>query len=80
MNRLKTFLKGTALAVGVISLVFSFHSGGSQASSQPPKPHDLVTTLEDQEDVSVTIYNSNIGLVKDIRQIPMLKGFTDLKF
>jgi hypothetical protein len=80
MNRLKTFLKGTALALAVASPVFFFYSGGGQASSQPPKSHDLTTTLEDQEEVSVTVYNSNIGLVKDIRQISMLKGFTDLKF
>jgi hypothetical protein len=80
MSKLKTLLRWAALALAAIPLVLSFQSMGSQASNQLPKPHDLTTTLEDQEDVSVTVYNSNVGLVKDIRQIRLPKGFTDLKF
>ncbi len=78
MSNLKTLLRLAALVAA--SLVLSFQSIGSQASNQLPKPHDQTTTLEDQEEVSVTVYNSNIGLVKDIRQIRLPKGFTDLKF
>ncbi len=80
MSNLKTLLRLAALALVAAPLVLSFQSIGSQASNQLPKPNDLTTTLEDQEDVSVTVYNSNIGLVKDIRQIRLPKGFTDLKF
>ena len=78
--RIKTLLKIAALAFAAALVVFSLQSKGSQASSQPLKPHDFTTTLEDQEDVSVTVYNSNIGLVKENRQIRLLKGLTDLKF
>ncbi len=80
MSKLKALLRLTALALVAAPLVISFQSMGSQASNQLPKPHDLTTTLEDQEEVSITVYNSNIGLVKDIRQLRLPKGFTDLKF
>lgn len=80
MSKLRTLLRLAALALVAVSLVLSLQSMRSQASNQLPKPHDLTTTLEDQEEVSVTVYNSNIGLVKDIRHIRLPKGFTDLKF
>jgi hypothetical protein len=40
----------------------------------------LTSTLKDQQDVSVTIYNSNIGLVKDIRLLDLKSGTYELKF
>src|SRR5512136_2299812 len=40
----------------------------------------LTSTLKDQENVSVTIYNSNIGLVKDTRLIDLKSGVLELKF
>ncbi len=40
----------------------------------------LTSTLKDQQDVAVTIYNSNVGLVKDIRSIEFKPGIHELKF
>jgi hypothetical protein len=40
----------------------------------------LTSTLKDQEGVSLTIYNSNMGLVKDIRLIDLTSGVLELKF
>jgi hypothetical protein len=40
----------------------------------------LTSTLKDQQNVSVTIYNSNIGLVKDTRLIDLKSGIHELKF
>ncbi|MGO9613158.1 MAG: DUF4139 domain-containing protein [Dissulfurispiraceae bacterium] len=40
----------------------------------------LSTTLNDQVDVAVTIYNANIGLVKDRRRLVITKGIEELKF
>ena len=40
----------------------------------------LDSSLKDQQDVAVTIYNSNIGLVKDTRLIHLGLGITELKF
>jgi hypothetical protein len=40
----------------------------------------LTSTLKDQQNVAVTIYNSNVGLVKDIRLIEFKPGIHELKF
>jgi len=38
------------------------------------------TTLDDQVDLAVTVYNSNIALVRDVRQIGVPAGIFDLRF
>lgn len=38
------------------------------------------STLDDQTDVEVTVYNSNIGLVKDTRSVNLPKGVGELQF
>jgi hypothetical protein len=40
----------------------------------------LSSTLKDQQNMAITIYNSNIGLVKDLRAIDLNKGVQELKF
>lgn len=40
----------------------------------------LTSTLADQSQVSLTIYNSNLGLVKDIRMIQVAEGENELRF
>jgi len=44
------------------------------------KPEVLSTGLEDQTGVALTIYNVNLGLVKDQREIKLAKGTGDLRF
>ena len=38
------------------------------------------STLEDQVDLAVTVYNSSIALVRDVRQIDLPRGAFDLEF
>jgi len=38
------------------------------------------STLDDQKSVEVTVYNNNLGLVKDIRSIDLPKGEGELRF
>ncbi len=40
----------------------------------------LKSTVDDQTAVEVTVYNSNLGLVKDTRRIKFLKGEGELRF
>ncbi len=40
----------------------------------------LTSTHDDQTQVSLTIYNSNLGLVKDVREIELAEGLTRLQF
>ena len=41
---------------------------------------EKLTTLDDQSSVAITIYNDNLALVKDQRQILLDKGFNNLAF
>ncbi|MBI1750699.1 MAG: DUF4139 domain-containing protein [Acidobacteria bacterium] len=38
------------------------------------------STLDDQVDLGVTVYNSNIALVRDVRQVALPGGIFDLRF
>jgi hypothetical protein len=64
-------MKRLAVLVTVVTFLFSIRIG----SADP-----LTSTLKDQQDVAVTIYNSNIGLVKDTRLLNLKTGILELKF
>jgi hypothetical protein len=64
-------MKRLIILVSLISFIFSI-----QISSAAP----LTSTLKDQQDVAVTIYNSNVGLVKDTRLIECKPGIHEVKF
>ena len=38
------------------------------------------STIEDQENVEVTVYNNNLALIKDARKIKLPKGEVELRF
>ena len=58
-----------ALSVGVLR----FHIPFGYAETQT-----VTSVLEDQENVSVTVYNNNLGLVKDTRRIALKPGYNEL--
>lgn len=45
-----------------------------------PQGREQRSTLGDQKSISITIYNSNLGLVKDVRNLRLARGVLDLKF
>ena len=71
--RLIALVSTTALLLRAEWLNFGYAAGSAQSSS-------VATHLNDQETVSITVYNSNIGLVKDIRRLNLANGITELKF
>ena len=50
------------------------------AENPPPQPSVMTTTQADQTGVSLTVYNVNLGLVKDRRSINLAKGRGELRF
>jgi hypothetical protein len=48
------------------------------AGSQPDQ--DLTTTLNDQSELSITVYNSDIALVRDVRNLQLARGVGNLRF
>jgi hypothetical protein len=39
-----------------------------------------ISTLDDQTELAVTVYNSNIALVRDVRNLQLDHGTSDLRF
>jgi hypothetical protein len=76
------------------ALAFAILTGTSLAQAPSGKPHVSVgemsaaaqtsqagtSTIKDQKGVAITIYNSNIGLVKDTRTIRLPRGISRLRF
>jgi hypothetical protein len=50
------------------------------SSGQQPRAQVAATTEKDQTDLSVTVYNSNLALVRDVRQIALQAGVFALRF
>lgn len=73
----KLFLTIPILALAG-ALFFTGHGG--EAAGPQEKPHERASGADDQESVSVTVYNSNLGLVKEIRRLTLPEGITELKF
>jgi hypothetical protein len=48
------------------------------AQTQPGSPGS--TTLDDQVDLGVTVYNSDIAMVRDVRDVQLQRGTFDLRF
>ena len=38
------------------------------------------STLDDQKEIFITVYNSNLGLVKDVREVTLPPGISELQF
>jgi len=63
----------------IFLIVFGYNTIGI-AKEQGEKSPPVSTGLEDQTGVAVTIYNVNLGLVKDLRNIKLPKGTGELRF
>jgi hypothetical protein len=75
-------MKKLYLLFGLIVLfLFGIGYGASSAVEKgSERPGVLSTGLEDQTGVAVTIYNVNLGLVKDQREIKLAKGMGEVRF
>jgi len=74
--------RATGAAVGVVVLGL-LASGGTSPAVQAVAPVDegvVAATIKDQTELAVTVYNSNIALVRDVRQVALPSGILDLRF
>ncbi len=69
----------TVLAVLFLVTGIGYRSVSS-AEKKEPKNSTASSTLDDQIGVALTIYNVNLGLIKDQRQIKLTNGIGDLRF
>jgi hypothetical protein len=71
------------LAAGRFTRVFAAPQNRSDVPVQAPRAlpaETSTTTQKDQVDLNVTVYNSNIALVRDVRQIHLASGVFPLRF
>jgi hypothetical protein len=67
----------------LLALPFFHRPVSAQLASRPPAQSAdgiVTTTLTDQTDLAVTVYNSNVALVRDVRQIAVAPGDSRLRF
>ncbi|MDH3671940.1 MAG: DUF4139 domain-containing protein [Gammaproteobacteria bacterium] len=69
--------KAVWISPAALVLVFSIF-GVPPAAAQSDKAREHRSTLTDQQEVAVTIYNQDLALVKDLRIIKLDKGFNKL--
>jgi hypothetical protein len=71
------------LSAGSFTRVFAApqnHSDASVPAERALPAETATTTQKDQVDLNVTVYNSNIALIRDIRQIHLASGTFPLRF
>ena len=81
-------LFAAALAAGAIVLAgpeARLLFAGPEAKPEPPvaeggSGQDQLTTLDDQSEMSLTVYNSDIALVRDVRNLQLARGTGNLRF
>ena len=67
----------SVLLLSVVAILSLSIAGAARARLETA---NISTGLNDQESVSVTVYNSDIGLIKDMRQLTLPGGLTELRF
>jgi hypothetical protein len=80
---LSKFLFAVGLAAALFVLPFVHRSKSANAEAQTPAQvasGNVTTTLGDQTDLALTVYNSNLSLVRDVRNLNLPPGESLLKF
>src|SRR6186713_479054 len=75
---MRAYRKSWVIVVAVAAVSTWFGQRGSTNVAAQDAPDALVATLRDQVDLAVTVYNSNIALVRDVRQVSLPSGTTQL--
>ena len=55
------------LLVGLVLSILLLNSNGLIAE-------EIKSTLKDQQEISLTVYNQNLALIRDVRKVPLIKG------
>ena len=78
------YLSAAGLAVLLVVLPFLHRSASANCATQAPTAQaadtNITTTLADQTDLALTVYNSNLSLVRDVRQLALPSGDSLLRF
>ncbi len=68
-------------AIALAAAGAHFHpSAPVVTAATPSDPRSQDTTLDDQTELSLTVYNSDLALVRDVRNLKLPGGTSDLRF
>ncbi|HET7617027.1 MAG TPA: hypothetical protein VFK20_00855 [Vicinamibacterales bacterium] len=73
-------LLSSILAIGFIPRPHPAHVKPKPASAVDAQHGAGTSTLDDQTALAVTVYNSDLALVRDVREIDLARGTSDLQF
>jgi hypothetical protein len=84
-NRLRWIAASASVLIVCAALLYALHHthrvyAAQEKESARAASADQATSLGDQTDLAVTVYNSNIALVRDVRQLTLPSGAFRLKF
>src|SRR6188768_4240585 len=68
------------LPVLALAAVVPIGPVASPSAAPAASPAATTTTLDDQAELAVTIYNSDLALVRDVRNLQIARGTSDLHF
>jgi hypothetical protein len=74
-KKVGSVLSAVVCGVTLLYTVVPASSGAAGAVRTP-----TASTVADQTSVSLTVYNDNLGLVKDQRQLSLPRGLSELRF
>src|SRR6266849_9623677 len=81
--RVLKFPCAAGFAALLLAIPLLYRSASAQPSGQTeaqPANGAVTTTLADQSDLSLTVYNSSLALVRDVRQLNLAPGESRLRF
>jgi hypothetical protein len=74
----RTYLAAFVIAAGGFLLPPGAERAVSAVEDQAGQDH--TTTLDDQSELAITVYNSDIALVRDVRNLQLARGTGNLRF
>jgi hypothetical protein len=81
--RVLKFPTVAGFAALLLALPLLYRSASARSSGQGTAQladSGVTTTLADQSDLAITVYNSNLALVRDVRQLNLASGESRLRF
>jgi len=76
----RSFAGGSLALAAVLTLTSLAPSPAAPAAAAQPEAGPVTATLSDQDEVAVTVYNSNIALVRDVRRVRLYPGASEMRF
>jgi hypothetical protein len=74
-------IAASVIAVGTLATAIQFGLDGPAArAAQPQVQGQDSSTLDDQTELALTVYNSDLALVRDVRNVQLPRGTFDLRF